>query len=134
MMRRGALMAALMVAGSAFVSAHAAGLADPGRDAAAAQDAPPAKAKVLVKDNFFDPRSTQVVEGGRVTWYWRDMNRHNIAFTKVPAGASRRGARTRSEGRWKRTFHKPGVYRYVCRLWAGMRGTVTVRRESEPGP
>jgi plastocyanin len=115
-------MAAVLAAGTAFASAYA----------APAQNDPPAKAKILVKDNFFEDRSTHVAEGGRVTWSWRGMNRHNVAFTKVPAGASRKGARTRTDGVWKRTFRKPGVYRYVCRLWSGMRGTVTVR--PKPGP
>ena len=133
MIRRGALVAAVVAGVSAFASGHAAGLGDAGRDAAISQDVP-AKAKVLVKDNFFEPRSTEVVEGGRVTWSWRDMNRHNVSFTKVPKGASRKGSKTLSEGRWKRTFRKPGVYRYVCRLWAGMRGTVAVRPEPKPKP
>jgi plastocyanin len=133
MIRRGALVAAVLAAGTTFASAQAGSLDLPARDAAAAQEIP-LKAKVLVKDNFFEPRSTQVLEGGRVTWLWRGMSRHNVAFTKVPVGASRRGARTRTKGRWKRTFHRPGVYRYVCRLWAGMRGTVTVRHAPEPAP
>jgi plastocyanin len=133
MIRRGALVAAVLAAGTTFAPAQAGSLDLPARDVAAVQDTP-LKAKVLVKDNFFEPRSTQVLEDGRVTWSWRGMSRHNVAFTKVPVGASRRGARTRTEGRWKRTFHKPGVYRYVCRLWAGMRGTVTVRPEPKPPP
>jgi plastocyanin len=131
MIRRGAFVAVGVAATFAFPAGHAAGLRDVGREATVAQDVP-VKAKVLVRDNFFDPRSTQVLEGGRVTWSWRDMNRHNVSFTKVPAGASRKGSKTLSHGRWKRTFRKPGVYRYVCRLWAGMRGTVTVRSEPKP--
>ena len=65
-------------------------------------------------------------------WKWRGKNRHSIRFTKVPEGASRKGTKSRTEGYWKRTFRRPGVYRYVCRHWAGMRGTVTVRSEPEP--
>jgi len=115
-------MAVVLATVAAFTTAYA----------GQAQEDPPAKAKVLVKDNFFQDRSTHVDEGGRVTWTWRGMNRHNIAFTKVPPGASRKGAKTRTEGHWKRTFGKPGVYRYVCRLWSGMRGTVTVRPKPKP--
>ena len=98
----------------------------------AAQAPPGAKPKVAVKDNYFEPRSIEVVEGRHVGWKWKGENRHNIRFTKVPKGASRKGAKTRTEGYWKRTFHKPGTYRYVCRHFAGMRGTVTVRPEPEP--
>ena len=94
----------------------------------------PSKARVLVKDNYFEPRSTEIQSGGLVTWKWRGMNRHNIRFTKVPEGASRKGASVRTEGHWKRKFKRPGVYRYVCKVWSGMRGSITVRAEPEPTP
>jgi len=100
----------------------------------AVSEAPPAKTKVLVKDNYFEPRSVVVTEDTHVGWKWRGQNRHNIRFTKVPRGTSRKGAKTRTEGYWKRTFHKPGTYRYVCKHWAGMRGTVTVRPKPAPEP
>jgi plastocyanin len=95
---------------------------------------PREKTRVLVKDNYFEPRSIEVVEGRHVGWKWRGENRHSIRFTKVPEGASRKGARSRTEGYWKRTFRRPGLYRYVCRHWAGMRGTVNVRPEPKPKP
>ena len=101
-----------------------------GGDVAVSQ-APPAKTKILVKDNYFEPRSVVVSRGIHVGWKWKGENRHNIRFTKVPRGTSRKGAKTRTEGYWKRTFRKPGTYRYVCKHWAGMRGTVTVRPEPE---
>jgi plastocyanin len=82
--------------------------------------------KVWVHDNFFDRRSVEVPQEGKVVWVWKGMNRHNVRFTKVPPGASRRGSKTLYEGRWRRSFKVPGVYRYVCKLYAGMRGTVTV--------
>ena len=105
----------------------------PGGEVSAAQTAP-LKARVVVKDNYFDPRSTEVLEGGQVTWKWRGMNRHSIRFTKVPKGAARKGASIRYEGRWRRKFHRPGVYRYVCKVWSGMRGTITVEPKPEPKP
>ena len=86
---------------------------------------------MLVKDNYFEPRSIEIVAGRQVAWKWRGENRHSIRFTKVPEGASRKGAKSRTEGNWKRTFHRPGVYRYVCRSWAGMRGTVNVQPAAE---
>ena len=104
-----------------------------GSDVSVSQ-APPGKAKVLVRDNYFEPRSVVVPEGTHVGWKWRGENRHNIRFTKVPRKTSRKGAKTRTEGYWKRTFRKPGTYRYVCKHWAGMRGTITVRPEPEPEP
>jgi plastocyanin len=126
---RAASVAALLV----FAGVPGVGFGLPGRDVSGAQDQPAVKARVLVKDNYFEPRSTEVLEGGQVLWKWRGENRHNIRFTKVPEGAARKGASLRSEGKWKRKFHRPGVYRYVCKVWSGMRGTVTVRPE-EPLP
>ena len=103
-------------------------------DDVSASQSPPAKARVWVRDNYFDPRSTEIAVGGLVTWRWRGENRHNIRFTKVPQGAPRKGASLRDQGRWKRKFRRPGVYRYVCKVWSGMRGTVTVRPKPEPEP
>jgi plastocyanin len=97
-----------------------------------AEQAADKRARVAVHDNFFDPRSVHVKEGGKVIWTWKGANRHNVRFTKVPRGARRRGSPTRTEGRWRRYFGIPGTYRYVCRIYAGMRGSVTVVPAPEP--
>ena len=133
MSARRAVPAAALAAFVTFMWLQPAVMGRAGDRVKAAQTVP-AKARVLVKDNYFQPRSTEIVEGGRVSWKWRSENRHNVRFTKVPKGASRKGARARKAGRWKRTFRRPGVYRYHCRLWAGMRGTVNVRPKPEPAP
>jgi plastocyanin len=89
--------------------------------------------KVRVMDNFFDARSVTLRQRSKVTFVWKGTNRHNVRFTKVPKGANRKGSKTRREGRWRRKFVKPGVYRYVCTLFSGMRGTITVKRpEANP--
>jgi plastocyanin len=85
------------------------------------------RAWVRVMDNFFDPRSVGIAPGAKVTFTWRGSNRHNVRFTKVPKGVSRKGSKTRRSGRWSRTFTEPGVYRYVCTLFSGMRGTISVK-------
>ena len=125
-------IAALAAACAALALGVAYGTPVAGGDATLSQ-VPPAKVRVAVHDNYFEPRSTEVLAGGHVGWKWRGENRHNIRFTKVPEGASRKGTKSRTKGYWKRTFRRPGVYRYVCRHWAGMRGTVIVRSEPEPG-
>jgi plastocyanin len=84
-------------------------------------------AKVRVMDNFFDPRSVGVAQDEKVTFVWKGTNRHNVRFTKVPEGASRKGSKTKRDGRWSRRFSKPGLYRYVCSFFSGMRGTITVK-------
>jgi plastocyanin len=124
-------IAALLAAGAAIALGAVYGTPVADSDVTATQK-PPEKTRVLVRDNYFEPRSVEVFERGHVGWKWRGENRHSIRFTKVPAGASRKGAKSRTGGYWKRTFGRPGVYRYVCRLWSGMRGTVTVRHDDEP--
>jgi plastocyanin len=88
--------------------------------------------RVRVYDNFFDRRSVSIPVGGKVIWLWRGEYRHNVRFKKVPEGASRRSAKARKSGRWSRRFGVPGTYKYVCTLYSGMRGTVTVRSAVEP--
>jgi plastocyanin len=84
--------------------------------------------RVAVKDNLFSPRSVHVGKGGRVTWIWKGAVDHNVTFTKVPSGASKRSSSTKASGRFSRTFGKRGKYRYVCTIHKvlGMRGSVTV--------
>ena len=134
MSARSAVPAAAFAATMTFMCLQATGLGQTHREATASQAVPPAKARVLVKDNYFEPRSTELLSGGVVSWKWSGENRHSIRFTKVPKGASRKGAKSRSEGHWRRVLRRPGVYRYVCRHWAGMRGTVNVRPEPDANP
>jgi plastocyanin len=89
---------------------------------------------VRVMDNFFDPRSVAIDRGTKVTFVWKGTNRHNVRFTKVPAGAKKKGSRTQRDGQWSRSFFKPGLYRYVCTLFDGMRGTITVKKPPKPPP
>jgi len=85
------------------------------------------RAWVRVMDNFFDPRAVNVVPDTKVTFTWRGTNKHNVHFTKVPKGVSRKGSKIQRTGRWSRTLTQPGLYRYVCTLYSGMRGTITVK-------
>jgi plastocyanin len=82
--------------------------------------------RVIVKDNFFEPRSVSIHRGDRVTWIWRGENPHNVTFTKVPKDASKRGATTTDAGRFSRRFRKRGLYKYICTVHAGMRGLIDV--------
>ena len=120
--------AALLV----FTAGQAVGLG--GADGVSTAQDVPLKARVLVQDNYFEPRSTEILDEGEVVWKWRGENKHSIRFTKVPARAGRKGVGLRVKGKWKRKFHKPGVYRYVCTAWSGMRGSVTVRKPPNPKP
>src|SRR4051812_33710272 len=90
--------------------------------------------KVWVQDNFFDRRSIQIAPNEKVVWVWKGMNRHNVRFTKVPKGAQRGGSKTKTGGKWRRTFKVEGTYRYICKLYTGMRGTITVQAPPPPAP
>jgi plastocyanin len=82
--------------------------------------------RVVVSDNFFEPRSVNIHRGDRVVWLWRGQNPHNVTFVKVPKGAGKRGSDTQVTGRWGRVFRKRGLYKYICTIHAGMRGTIDV--------
>ena len=105
--------------------------ATPG-DAGQRQATDVVRKRVFVRDNFFDARSLRILSGTKVTWIWRGENSHNVTFTKVPRGASKRGADTQRRGRFTRSFGKPGLYKYVCTVHYGQRGSVDV--EVEKGP
>ncbi len=84
---------------------------------------------VSVKDNFFTPKNKRISRRSSIRWKWRGRNVHNVTFTRVPRGASKRGAGNRTRGTFRRSFRKRGTYRYVCTIHRaeGMRGTVKVR-------
>jgi plastocyanin len=111
------------VIGSALIAVPVIARTADGADTSAAKEK---QKKVRVMDNFFDPRSIGVLEDEKVSFVWKGSNRHNVRFTKVPAGASRKGSKIKRAGRWTRGFGKPGLYRYVCTLFSGMRGTISV--------
>ena len=98
MANRRALAAALVAVTGMLAVAHATSFGQPAGGPATAAQELPQKARVLVKDNYFEPRSAEIVEGGLVVWKWRGENRHNVRFTKVPKGAARKGAKLRSRG------------------------------------
>jgi plastocyanin len=116
------------VVGALFVGPS---VASPGLDRPSAVAA---GTRVAVKDNFFAPRSVTVKSGDTVKWIWRGENAHNISFIRVPKGASKRGATSRRLGRWRRTFRKPGFYKFECTLHAGQEGTIYVKPQPKPQP
>jgi len=117
--KRKVLLLALAAVALAAVVAAPALQAAPSANAAATK-------RVSIKDDFFSPKTVHVAVGGKVRWGWKGSNDHNVTFRKVPKGASRKGAGTRSKGSFTRSFGKRGTYRYVCTIHvsAGMKGTV----------
>lgn len=121
------VLAAASAAVTASVLISVPVLARTGGGATPGNQPPDKRAWVRVMDNFFDPRSVGVAQGTKVTFVWKGSNRHNVRFMKVPAGATRKSSKILSHGRWSRTLSQPGLYRYVCTLYDGMRGTITVK-------
>jgi plastocyanin len=97
-----------------------------GAFAAPATKPPDPVTRVEVHDNFFDARSVTIDRGESVRWAWKGDNKHNVVFKKIPKGASKRRIKSRNSGQATRTFTVSGNYRYVCMLYDGMEGAVTV--------
>ena len=116
--------ASAAVVGSALIAVPVIARTGDDVDASAAKEK---QTKVRVMDNFFDPRSTDVLQDERVSFVWKGSNRHNVRFAKVPAGASRKGSKIKREGRWKPGLREAGRLPLRVHALLGMRGTITVK-------
>jgi plastocyanin len=88
---------------------------------------------VHVGDNYFSPKKLTVKRGTRVTWRWPGFEEagdvHDVKLKKGPRGVKKFHSQAAStEYSFKRKLKKPGTYRIVCTLHAGMRMTIKVRR------
>ena len=80
---------------------------------------------VTMKDIQFDPTSTTVKVGQKVTWTNEDSVDHNVTSTsgeKIDSGNFGQG------GTYSFTPTKAGTIDYVCTLHPGMEGTLTVTK------
>lgn len=84
----------------------------------------PASARVVLRDVAFNPATTRIRQGGRVTWSWEDPyvmhNVHSVGTRRF------RGASSRGKGTYTVRFARKGTYRYTCTLHPGMNGAVVV--------
>jgi plastocyanin len=120
-----ALSAAATIA-TALVTVPAVAASLPETPDSLGRSAEHADERVAVEDNFFSPRSLTLQRGESVQWVWKGENRHNVRFRKVPKGTSKKGSRTKRQGHWTRTFWRKGQYSYLCTVFAGMRGEITL--------
>lgn len=81
----------------------------------------PNSASVDVGDNFFNPTSVSIAQGGDVTWTWTGAATHNVTFTSGSNSA------TQTSGTFSRTFPDTGSFNYQCTIHSGMTGTVVVQ-------
>jgi plastocyanin len=80
---------------------------------------------VLVKDDFFKPKTLTVSKGSTVKWVWKGKERHNVAVANGPSNF-RFG--TRKTGSKSHTFKKRGTYSIVCTIHApDMHMTIKVK-------
>jgi plastocyanin len=78
---------------------------------------------VTIKDDAYSPATLTVVAGQTVTFTNRDDDAHTV--TSVNGTFDSKGLDT--NGVWRHTFDKPGVYRYFCELHPFMKGTIVVK-------
>jgi len=87
---------------------------------------------VTVGNDWFDPSTTTVAVGTKVTWTWDSCGSdgyggqtcvsHTVTFDDGAASPSQSG------GSWSRTFTSAGTYKYHCAVHgSAMAGTITVQ-------
>lgn len=87
---------------------------------------------ITVGNDFFDPSSTTVPVGTKVTWTWNSCSSDGYGGTTCVAHAilfdDGTASGTQSDGSWTRTFSTAGTYKYHCTIHgAAMAGTITVQ-------
>jgi plastocyanin len=94
----------------------------------------PVVKNVQVVDDFYAPTKVTIKEGQQVNWIWNKNNfdTHTVTLIKGPKGVtkSKFSSIQASAGiHFKRTFLKPGVYHFECKLHPiEMNMTVTVKK------
>jgi len=69
---------------------------------------------VTVGDDYFRPVELRVDPGDTVEWRWSGSSPHNVASEELAPERFR--SRILTSGVFRRTFTKPGVYRYICEV------------------
>jgi plastocyanin len=87
---------------------------------------------ITVDNNYFDPASTTVPVGTKITWTWNSCSgdgyggqtciQHGILFDDGTASGAQ------SDGSWSRTFTTAGTFKYHCTVHgAAMSGAIVVQ-------
>jgi plastocyanin len=82
---------------------------------------------VQIKNDAYAPASLTITAGQSVTFTNADDDAHTV--TAVDGSFDSKGLDT--NGVWRHTFAKPGVYRYFCELHPFMKGTIVVKAVSQ---
>jgi plastocyanin len=89
---------------------------------AAAADAPPAGARILIKDFMFTPMEIKTQVGVPVTWVNQDDEPHTVISD---TGLFRSGALD-TGNQYTFRFDKPGTYHVFCSMHPQMTDTIVV--------
>ncbi|KTD18775.1 Plastocyanin precursor [Legionella lansingensis] len=81
---------------------------------------------VIVRDDYFSPKTLTIKAGEKVTWVNKGSDEHDVKSSD--AGFNSGDIAPSSS--FSHTFAKPGRYKYICThhsmLWFGMRGEIIV--------
>ena len=80
---------------------------------------------ILVKDDFFSPKSKTVAKGTTVTLKWKGVDPHDVVAELKGKKIWRIGVR--DSGSVKRRFKTAGKYKLICTIHDGMTATLTVK-------
>jgi plastocyanin len=78
---------------------------------------------VTIRNDAFSPATLTVRAGETVTFTNDDDDAHTV--TATDGSFDSKGLDT--NGVWRHTFSKPGVYAYFCELHPFMKGTIVVK-------
>jgi plastocyanin len=136
-MRRSALFHFLLVAAIAGCGGSSTAPSGGGNNNSPNQPPPSnpggsSSASITVGNNYFDPASTNIAVGTKVTWTWNSCAgdgyggqtcvQHGILFDDGSASGAQ------SDGSWSRTFTTAGTYKYHCTVHgAAMSGAIVVQ-------
>ncbi len=101
------LLAALLVAGTLFAVATAAGAATKG---------------VSIKDNFYQAAKVTIAKGTTVKWTNKGDNSHTVS---KDGGGWSSGFLSPGDT-YSHTFNKKGTFKYHCKVHSSMHGKVVV--------
>ena len=76
---------------------------------------------VVVKDNKFEPKTTEVGVGDTVTWRFEGNSAHNVTFDDEHSDLMK-------DGTYEKTFDEEGSFKYTCTVHPGMAGTLNVTK------
>lgn len=95
-------------------------LAATGALGVAAIPATAATSTILLKDNFFSPKTKTIKKGDTVKFVWKGKAPHNVKGTGYKSAIKRTGS-------YSRRYTKAGRFNIVCTIHSGMKLVLTVK-------